>query len=133
MNVDQRPASSAPYGNRAAAPPSGPSSAKIKQPEGDGVLSRDQLLVILEIESSTPLSADLIRRQYTHLMEKLAPEKVQALGSDIAAVVQQKRQKVEHAARTLIAQWNEELIPKNTQAIPKDLRHNPDLDALFGA
>jgi tellurite resistance protein len=133
MKLDPRPASPTPAGSRAPAPPSGFAPANIKQPEVGGVPRRDQLLAILEIELSTPLSADLIRRQYTHLMEKLAPEKVQALGSDIAAVVQQKRQKVEHAARTLIAQWNEELIPKNTQAIPKDLRHNPDLDALFGA
>lgn len=101
--------------------------------EIDAKSSRDQLLTILEIETSAPLSADVVRRHYTRLMGKYAPEKVQALGSDVVAVIQRKRHEVEVAARALMAQWNEELIPKNSQPIPPDLRHNPDLDALFGA
>jgi hypothetical protein len=109
------------------------SSNDDKHAEVSAKSRRDQLLAILEIEASVPLSADLVRRHYTRLMDKFAPEKVQALGSDVVAVIQRKQQEVEQAARTLIAQWNEELSPKNSELIPKDLRHNPDLDALFGA
>jgi tellurite resistance protein len=95
--------------------------------------SRQQLLAWLEIDLQTPLSPDLIRRHYTRLVEKFAPEKMQNMGPEFVAVAQQKRQQIEQAARTLIAPWKEELVVPVGSPTAQDLRHNPDLDALFGA
>jgi hypothetical protein len=64
-------------------------------------------------------------------MDKIAPEKVQHMGPEFLAVAEQKRRQLEQAARALIAPFHEDLVVPVTQQ-PADLRHNPDLDALFG-
>ena len=109
------------------------SSTGRKPSEEGSRLRPDQLRVVLEIDIGVTLSADLVARHYNRLMERLAPEKAEALGAEFVQMAQQKRQEIEQAARLLIAQWNEELIPKIATPVNQDLRHNPDLDALFGA
>jgi hypothetical protein len=106
----------------AAAPPPQPAAAP----------GPEQQLALLEIAPGTPLSPDLIRRQYTRLVEKFAPDKMQHMGPEFVAAAQQKRQLIEQAARALMAPFKEELIPPAAPPAPRDLRHNPDLDALFG-
>src|SRR5262249_18345681 len=104
-----------------------PSSNGNKQAE---VESRAQMFAILEIDPSGTLSVELIRRHYTRLMAKFAPERVHDLGDEFVATAERKRREIEHAARVLIAPWNEELVPKDRPQPTQDLRHNPDLDAL---
>jgi tellurite resistance protein len=111
----------------AAAPPSAP--APTREP---AALSRAEQLALLEIDTATPLSADLIRRQYHRLMELFNPEKEESKGPEFVALAASKRQAVAAAARALIEPFGEAL-EKATAPLPTELRHNPDLDDVFGA
>jgi hypothetical protein len=93
----------------------------------------EQRLAVLEIPPELPLSADLVRRQYNLLWDRYDPAKVEAMGPDFVALAQNKRDEVRTAATALMAQWNEPLEIEARAAAPRDLRENPDLDALFGA
>jgi uncharacterized tellurite resistance protein B-like protein len=86
---------------------------------------------ILEIAPGTPLDADLIRRRYLMLMDRLDPARAAALGPDFARMAEEKRTRVRAAAESLIAPFNEPLEREEPPA-PADLRHNPDLDDVFG-
>jgi len=66
------------------------------------------------------------------LSERYAPEKFAAAGPDFVTVAEQKRAAVRAAASALMQQWGEPLEIKPPDK-PTDLRHNPDLDAMFGA
>jgi uncharacterized tellurite resistance protein B-like protein len=88
---------------------------------------------VLEIDPGTELSADLIRRKYTLLSEKLDPTKASALGPDFAAMAAEKRTRLRAAAEALIAPFGVPLDPPAAPPPPADLRHNPDLDDVFGA
>ncbi len=85
----------------------------------------------LEIDPAIPLTADLIRRQYHLLQERYVPEKVQAMGPDFVKMADQKRTAAHAAATALLAAQGERL-ESATPEPPQDLRHNPDLDAMFG-
>ena len=87
---------------------------------------------ILEIEPCTPLDADLIRRRYAMLTDKLDPVKAAAFGPEFARMAEEKRIRIHTAAETLIARFNEPL-EKVIAPPSSDLRHNPDLDDVFGA
>lgn len=89
-------------------------------------------LAILEIAPGTPLDADLIRRRYLMLMDRLDPARAAALGPDFARMAEEKRTRVRVAAESLIAPFNEPL-ERVEPPPPADLRHNPDLDDVFGA
>jgi hypothetical protein len=78
------------------------------------------------------VSADLIRRQYHLLSERYTPEKFESAGPDFVAVAQGKREAVVEAARALIEPFGEPLEDAARPAEPPELRHNPDLDAMFG-
>ena len=86
----------------------------------------------LDIAAATPLSVDLIRRQYRLLSDRFAPERFASHGPDFEKMAADKRLLVERAARHLLAEYNEPLEPP-VAAPPTDLRHNPDLDDVFGA
>lgn len=88
---------------------------------------------VLEIEPGTELSPELIRRRYTLLSDKLDPAKAAALGPEFAAMAGGKRTKVRAAAEALIAPFGVPLDPPAAPPPPADLRHNPDLDDVFGA
>src|SRR5262249_4337954 len=88
---------------------------------------------LLEIDASARLTADLIRRQYNLLSARLAPEKLESMGPEFVAMAHSKRQAIRAAAETLIRPAGEPLDLPSRPAEPTDLRHNPDLDAMFGA
>jgi hypothetical protein len=79
------------------------------------------------------LTADLIRRQYNLLTSRLAPEKLESLGPEFVAMAESKRQAIHAAAETLIQPLGEPLDLPAQPGAPAELRHNPDLDAMFGA
>ncbi|HEY1376626.1 MAG TPA: TerB family tellurite resistance protein [Gemmataceae bacterium] len=85
---------------------------------------------VLEIEPGIDLTADLIRRRYTLLTDKLDPAKAAGLGPEFAAMAAEKRSRLRAAAETLIAPFGEPL-EKPALPPPADLRHNPDLDDVF--
>jgi uncharacterized tellurite resistance protein B-like protein len=87
---------------------------------------------VLEIDSGTVLTADLIRRHFNRLWERFEPDKMAAMGGDFVAMAQSRRAALRAAACTLIAPFGEELEPKTTAPSPRDIRENPDLDAVFG-
>jgi uncharacterized tellurite resistance protein B-like protein len=99
----------------------------------DARLTEPECRVSLEIAAETPLSVDLIRRQYRLLSDRYAPEKFAAHGPDFVKMAADKRDKAERAARHLLAGYNEPLEPPAAPPPPADLRHNPDLNDVFGA
>ena len=88
---------------------------------------------LLEIDSSVRLNADLIRRQYHLLSARLAPEKVESMGQEFVAMVESKREAIRAAAEALMQPFGEPLERAEQKEEPAELRHNPDLDAMFGA
>jgi uncharacterized tellurite resistance protein B-like protein len=88
---------------------------------------------LLEIDPSARLTADLIRRQYNLLSSRLAPEKLESMGPEFVAMAHTKRQAIRAAAETLIRPLGAPLDLPSRSTEPAELRHNPDLDSMFGA
>jgi uncharacterized tellurite resistance protein B-like protein len=86
---------------------------------------------VLEIDVATTVTADLVRRRYTLLTEKLDATKAAALGPEFARMAAEKRTQLRTAAELLLAPFGEPL-EKPVPPPPTDLRHNPDLDDVFG-
>jgi hypothetical protein len=55
------------------------------------------------------------------------------MGAEFVAVAEKKRAALLAAATELLEQWGEKLETISPVAQPQELRHNPDLDAMFGA
>ena len=87
---------------------------------------------ILEIDPSATVSPDLIRRRYLLLTERADPAKAAALGAEFAAMAEAKRADIRRAAEELLAPFGEPLIAPVSPAKTSDIRHNPDLDDVFG-
>lgn len=87
---------------------------------------------VLEIDASVELAPDLIRRRFVLLSEKLDPGKASAMGGDFARLAEEKRVALRLAAETLIAPFGVPLDPPAAPPPPADIRHNPDLDDIFG-
>lgn len=87
---------------------------------------------VLEIDPGTELAPDLIRRKFALLSEKLAAGKATAMGSDFARLAAEKRAALRTAAEALIAPFGVPLDPPAAPPPPADIRHNPDLDDIFG-
>jgi hypothetical protein len=94
--------------------------------------TREGQLTLLEIDPAAPLSADLIRRQYHLLSERYDSAKFEAAGPEFVAMAQSKREALRAAATALLGPLGEKLEVAPPAAESRDLRHNPDLDALFG-
>lgn len=120
-------------GRTTAAPLSSRDRAAPDNGPAPGVAPASDPRALLEIENGTPLSADLIRRRYYLLVGRLAPDKVEELGPEFAALAAKKRAAVRTAAETLLRPFGEPLEISAVPAPPSELRHNPDLDAAFGA
>ncbi len=86
---------------------------------------------VLEIEPGIALDANLIRRRYAMLTEKMDPTKAAAMGPDFAKMAEAKRTAIRTAAEALMTPFGEPL-EKLAPEPPADLRHNPDLDDVFG-
>jgi uncharacterized tellurite resistance protein B-like protein len=98
----------------------------------DAPLTENDCRTALEIAADSPLSVDLIRRQYHLLWDRFAPDRFATHGPEFVQMATEKRNQAERAARHLLAAYNEPLEPP-VAAPPADLRHNPDLDDVFGA
>ncbi len=94
--------------------------------------TKDECRSLLEIPAETPLSADLVRRQWNLLSERLAPEKVASLGPEFVKLAQDKLAALRRAAESLLETMGEKLETKPAAPPVQDLRHNPDLDDVFG-
>jgi tellurite resistance protein len=92
----------------------------------------DECLALLEIPSASSLSADLVRRQWNLLSERLAPERVASMGPEFVKLAETKRVAFRGAAETLLEAMGEKLESKPPKPTAQDLRHNPDLDDVFG-
>lgn len=86
----------------------------------------------LEIPAAAELSVELIRRKYALLADRLDPAKAAALGADFAHLANDKRIALRRAAEELLAPFNAPLEKPAAPPPPADLRHNPDLDDVFG-
>ena len=87
---------------------------------------------VLEIDPDTELSPELIRRKYSLLSDKLDAGKATAMGTDFARLALEKRTALRTAAEALIAPFGVPLDPPAAPPPPADIRHNPDLDDIFG-
>ena len=108
-------------------------SSVVVEPTGD---SRPPLgwnpRAVLEIDPTAQLSVELIRRRYLILTERADPAKAAALGPEFAAMAEAKRADLRKAALEMIAPFGEPLDPPAAPPKSSDIRHNPDLDDVFG-
>ncbi len=93
--------------------------------------SRAELAAVLQLDSESPLTADLVRRQYNLLHERYDPDKLQTLGPEFMELARSKRVAVQAAAQALLEQLGATL-EEPAAPIRHDLRENPDLDAILG-
>ncbi len=112
---------------RPVLPPQPPSA----KPEGQ--LNHEDCLAALDIAAGAPLSGDLVRRQFRLLSERNDPTKFESNGTAFVDMVKTNRAKIEQAAKLLLEQLGEKLEEEKKPEPSKDLRHNPDLDSVFGA
>jgi hypothetical protein len=113
------------------------SSSSITTPIAQASLSvptptLNECRALLEIPSATTLSADVIRRQWNLLSQRLAPEKVAAMGPEFVTLAHTKLGQLRRSAELLLASINEKLQETPPTPAVADLRHNPDLDEAFG-
>jgi uncharacterized tellurite resistance protein B-like protein len=89
---------------------------------------------VLEIDPKVELTPELIRRRFNILTDQYDPKKAASLGPTFVAKAEEMRTAVRAAAETLLAPFGVPLVapPKEAPPAPTDLRHNPDLDAVFG-
>jgi uncharacterized tellurite resistance protein B-like protein len=117
-----------------ASPPAVPAPTPAISPTSlaDATLTEADCRAALDIDPGVALSVDLVRRQYRLLIERFAAEKFGSHGPEFVRMAAEKRERAQQAARQLLAGYNEPLEAPKAEA-PADLRHNPDLDAVFGA
>jgi len=89
--------------------------------------------VILGIDPHMELSPELVRRRFNLQFEKLDPVKAAALGAEFAAMAHAKRTELRSAAEALMAPFGQALDLATATQSTTELRHNPELDDVFGA
>jgi len=109
-----------------------PQEARHPEREPAALPTRESHLAALEIEPSTRLSAGLIRRQFNMLSARFATEKFEAMGQEFVVMAEGKRAAIRKAAVTLLEPLGEKLDQAMPESAQPDLRHNPDLDDVFG-
>jgi tellurite resistance protein len=118
--------------------PAGPAPTAMDEPapapppKFAAVTNEEEWLATLEIAAGLQWSADLVRRQYHLLTARFEPAKVRTMGPEFAAMAEQKRAAVREAAEGLLRKCGLPLEEAPPATPPAELRHNPDLDALFG-
>ncbi|QVL31078.1 hypothetical protein KIH39_19830 [Telmatocola sphagniphila] len=110
--------------------PTAPGTAPAPTPVSGG-LGEAECRKILDIDPKFDLSVDLIRRQFNNLTEKNDLAKLHGMDAELIEAAKRKLEKIRLAAETLIAKFGEPLV-KPTAPPSNDMRHNPDLDAVFG-
>lgn len=86
---------------------------------------------ILEIPNEAELSPELIRRKFNLLWERNDPKKVESMGKKFIELAEETRRLVREAAEKLMVPYGVPL-EEPVAPPPTDLRHNPDLDDVFG-
>jgi hypothetical protein len=89
-------------------------------------------LAAMEIEAGVNWTPDLVRRQYYLLTKRYEPARLQGFGLEFTTLAQQRHAAVRAAAEGLLQLLGLKLEVENSVPPPADIRHNPDLDALFG-
>jgi len=100
--------------------------------DGQTAASKDEWLKLLQIAPNLPLTPELIRRQWTLLSQRLEPDKVVALGPKFVKMAEDELAALRLAAERLLAQLGQKLETKSPTPVAPNLRHNPDLDDVFG-
>jgi uncharacterized tellurite resistance protein B-like protein len=113
-------------------PPDSPLVPPVATPSKPAAPTKDECRSLLEIPAETPLSADLVRRQWNLLSERMDPEKVAAMGPEFVKLAQDKLATLRQAAESFLESMGEKLETKPSTPPIQDLRHNPDLDDVFG-
>jgi uncharacterized tellurite resistance protein B-like protein len=106
--------------------------ARLQAALGEPEPTAADLRAVLEIPPDAELTPELIRRRYHLLSEKADPSKAAGLGAEFAAMAEKKRAELKAAAESLLAPLGVPLVAPPPPPPPSDLRHNPDLDAVFG-
>jgi hypothetical protein len=104
------------------------------EPASDKVLTSDapSARAILEIEVTAPLSPDLIRRQFNVLSERYAADRFASMGQEFIEMAKIRREAIHAAAIELLQPFGATLEAPTQETAAQALRHNPDLDAVFG-
>jgi uncharacterized tellurite resistance protein B-like protein len=110
-----------------ATAPAPPEPAKEAKPAGADPLE------VLGIPAKMEITAELVRRRFRLLTDQYDPEKAKALGPEFAAMAEAKRAAVKAAAEKLLAPLCVPLDAPTAAPEPKELRHSPTLDDIFGA
>jgi len=87
----------------------------------------------LGIPPDVEITADLVRRRFRLVVDQIEAARLDGLGPEFLRLVAMKREKSEAAALALLKPIGASLSPPAEPPPPADLRHNPDLDAVFGA
>jgi tellurite resistance protein len=112
--------------------PSPPPARPVTPSPKPAIPTRNECLSLLEIPPGTPLTADLVRRQWNLLSERLTPEKLASMGPEFVKLAQTKLAALRWAAESLLKAMGEKLETKPPTPPVQNLRHNPDLDDVFG-
>jgi hypothetical protein len=86
----------------------------------------------LEIDPGTALSGDLIRRQFRLLSERYAADRFGSMAPEFVAMAKERREAIHAAALALLQALGEPLESPTSDPTSQALRHNPDLDDVFG-
>ena len=87
----------------------------------------------LGIPPDVEITADLVRRRFRLVVDQIESARLDGLGPEFLRLAAMKREKAEAAALALLKPIGASLAPPAEPPPPADLRHNPDLDAVFGA
>jgi hypothetical protein len=87
---------------------------------------------VLDIPPGVELTVELIRRKYAMAFDQNDPAKARSVGPEYVKIAEAKRTAARAAAEALLAPFGAPLEAPAPPPPPTDIRHNPDLDDVFG-
>lgn len=87
----------------------------------------------LEIPRDAIVTVELVRRRFRMAIDRLDANRLDELGAEFAKLASVKRERLRQAAETLMLPFSASLEEPQAERITTDIRHNPDLDDVFGA
>jgi len=87
----------------------------------------------LEIPHDAVITVELVRRRYRLATDRLDANRLGELGAEFGKLAVLKRERLEAAAMSLLKPFGAPLAAPQEAPAAVDMRHNPDLDAVFGA
>jgi hypothetical protein len=87
---------------------------------------------VLDIPPGVELTVELIRRKYAMVYDQNDPVKARSVGPEYVKMAEAKRAAAKAAAEALLAPFGAPLEAPAAPPPPTDIRHNPDLDDVFG-